>query len=399
MKADLAKLADKMLRTPRCSRCRNHGFLVPVKGHAGKCRWKQCTCKKCYLITKRHKIMAKQQVHKKQVSEEEQEVALCAQGPQLASGAAAAVPGSSFRPLPPPAASGDAQPGPEGRTAACFLERPPRGPSPGLSAFQPVLGGRGHVGPSKRAAAAMPSSLRPQLGAEAAGRGCPGRLELSRPLLPVLSPPFADFGPPLNVNSDRVVGSEYLEREASKLYCSCSSVHPYHPFLLGYQDASLTLGAPLQRGLWHVSYSHYSGAGLLPWLLLRTLSPRKPAIVPTLYQALGTVIWQVLAEQPVPGALCPGVWATEVNLPHGEPPIQENERWVEEPVEVQSCYSLLPRPPQFPPRYLSMLHFLPLPLPSSSLSIMSAADEENTDDQDAEGPCEPSQPSSQEQSD
>uniref|UniRef100_A0A8C6BNL3 Uncharacterized protein n=1 Tax=Monodon monoceros TaxID=40151 RepID=A0A8C6BNL3_MONMO len=40
----------------------------------------------------------------------------------------------------------------------------------------------------------MPSSLRPQLGAEAAGRGCPGRLELSRPLRPVLSPPFADFG-------------------------------------------------------------------------------------------------------------------------------------------------------------------------------------------------------------
>lgn len=194
MEADLAKLADKMLRAPRCSRCRNHGFLVPVKGHAGKCRWKQCTCKKCYLITQRQKITAAQQVLQKQVSEEEQEMALCAQGPQLASGDAAAVPGSSLRPLPLPVASGDAHPGPEGRATACFLERPQQGWSPGRSTFQPVLGGRGHVGPSKQAAAAMPSSLRPQLGAEAAGRGCPGRLELSRSLRPVPSPPFANFG-------------------------------------------------------------------------------------------------------------------------------------------------------------------------------------------------------------
>ncbi|XP_065739380.1 doublesex- and mab-3-related transcription factor B1 [Phocoena phocoena] len=372
-----------MLRAPRCSRCRNHGFLVPVKGHAGKCRWKQCTCKKCYLITQRQKITAAQQVLQKQVSEEEQEVALCAQGPQLASGDTAAVPGSSLRPLPPPAASGDAHPGPERRAAACFLERPQQGWSPGPSTFQPVLGGRGHVGPSKQAAAAMPSSLRPQLGAEAAGRGCPSRLELSRPLRPVLSPPFADFGPTLSVNSDRVVGSEYLEREPSKLYHNCSSVHPYHPFLLGYQDASLTPRVPLQQGFQHVSCSHYNGAGL-------TLSPRKPAIVPTLYQALGTVIWQVLAKQPVPGTLCPGVWAMEVNLPHGEPPVQENERWVEKPVEdLQTRYYLLP-PAQLPPRYL--LHCVPPPPPSSSLPIVSDPDKENTDDQDAEGPWEPSQP-------
>lgn len=195
MKVDLTKLADKMLRTPKCSRCRNHGFLVPVKGHAGKCRWKQCTCEKCYLITERQKIMAAQKLLKKQASEEEQEVALGAQGPQLASGPAAAVLGSSFRPLPPLAASGDGQPGPEGRAAPGFLERPPRGPSPGPSAFQPVLGGRGHVGPRERAAAAvMSGSLGPQLGAEAAGRGFSGRLELRRPLRPVPSPPFADFG-------------------------------------------------------------------------------------------------------------------------------------------------------------------------------------------------------------
>lgn len=182
--ADPAKLADKMLRTPNCSRCRNHGYLVAVKGHAGKCRWKQCNCEKCYLITERQKIMAAQKMLKKQASEEDQE---------LASRAAAIAPASSLRPLPPLAASGEVEPGPEGRAAAYLLERPPRGPSPGPSAFQPVVAGRGHTGPSDRAAVAMPGFVGPQLGAEAAGRGGPGHLEMRRPLRPVPSPPFA-FG-------------------------------------------------------------------------------------------------------------------------------------------------------------------------------------------------------------
>lgn len=182
-KAELAKLADKMLRAPKCSRCRNHGFLVPVKGHAGKCRWKQCTCEKCYLITERQKIMAAQKVLKKQASEEE---------PELASGATAVAPEPSLHPLPQLAASEDAELGPEGRAAAHLLERPPRGPSPGPSAFQPVLGG--HMGPSERAAVAVPSLVGPQLGVEAAGRGGPGLLELRRPIRPIPRPPFADFG-------------------------------------------------------------------------------------------------------------------------------------------------------------------------------------------------------------
>jgi doublesex- and mab-3-related transcription factor 6 len=193
MKTDLAKLADKMLRTPKCSRCRNHGFLVPVKGHAGKCRWKQCICEKCYLITERQKIMAAQKVLKKQAAEEEQEAALGAQGPQLASGAAAAAPSSGLHPLPPLAASEGAGPGPEGRVAACFLARPPRGRSPGPSAFQPVLGRRGHVGPSERAGAWLPGRAAAQLAPEAAGRAFPCRPELRRPLRPVAGPPFADF--------------------------------------------------------------------------------------------------------------------------------------------------------------------------------------------------------------
>ncbi|KAL2772520.1 doublesex- and mab-3-related transcription factor B1, partial [Daubentonia madagascariensis] len=323
-------LADKMLRTPKCSRCRNHGFLVPVKGHAGKCRWKQCTCEKCYLITERQKIMAAQKVLKKQSSEEEEEeAALGAQGPELASGAAAAGPGGGLRPLPPLAAFGDA-------------ERPPRGPSPGPSAFQPVLGGRGHVGPSQLAAAVMPIPVGPQFGAEAAGSGRPGRLELRRPLRPVPSPPFADFGPPLSINSDCVVGSEYLERDPSKLY----PMHSYRPFPLGYQDVPPAPGIPLQRGFRHVACSHYHGGGLV--------------------------------SEPV------GDFQPTYYPPPPPPP---------------------PPQPQFlPPGFLSALHFLPPPPPppppsSFSLTILSDTDKENTDDQDAEVLGEPSQPSSQEQSD
>ncbi|MEE6495588.1 hypothetical protein FKM82_002091 [Ascaphus truei] len=46
------------VRVPKCSRCRNHGFVVPVRGHSGRCGWKLCTCPKCALISERHKILA-----------------------------------------------------------------------------------------------------------------------------------------------------------------------------------------------------------------------------------------------------------------------------------------------------------------------------------------------------
>ncbi|XP_063794982.1 doublesex- and mab-3-related transcription factor B1 [Pseudophryne corroboree] len=45
-------------RTPKCSRCRNHGLVVPVRGHSGSCVWRLCTCPKCALITERRKILA-----------------------------------------------------------------------------------------------------------------------------------------------------------------------------------------------------------------------------------------------------------------------------------------------------------------------------------------------------
>ncbi|XP_003411121.2 doublesex- and mab-3-related transcription factor B1 [Loxodonta africana] len=340
MKTDPTKLVEKMIRTPKCSRCRNHGYLVPVKGHSGNCRWKQCACEKCYLISERQKIMAAQKVLKRQASEEEQEATLGAQGPKPATGAAAAIPGSSLRRLSP-AASGDSEPRPHGRAISGFPERPPRGPSPGPSAFHPVVSGRSHMGPSEGAAAAMSSSMGPQLEAEAAARGCPGRLELRRPLRPVSSPPFADLGLPLSMNSDCMAGSEYLEREPSRLYPSCS-VHSYRPFPLGYQDVPPAAGIPLQQGFRHISCSLHHGGSLV--------------------------------SEPV-GDFQPSYY----------PPTPS------------------PQPQFLPPGFLSALHFLPPPPPppppsSFSLTVLSDTEKETTEEQDAETPRESSQPSSQEQS-
>lgn len=70
-------------------------------------------------------------------------------------------------------------------------------------------------------------------------------------------------GRPLSINSDCVVGAEYLEREPSKLYPGCSTMHSYRPFPLGYQDAPPTPGIPPQRGFRHVSCSHYHGGSLV----------------------------------------------------------------------------------------------------------------------------------------
>uniref|UniRef100_A0A4W4FFV6 DM domain-containing protein n=1 Tax=Electrophorus electricus TaxID=8005 RepID=A0A4W4FFV6_ELEEL len=47
-------------RSPKCARCRNHGFIVQLKGHSGKCQFMSCKCWKCSLISERTKIMATQ---------------------------------------------------------------------------------------------------------------------------------------------------------------------------------------------------------------------------------------------------------------------------------------------------------------------------------------------------
>ncbi|XP_077309446.1 doublesex- and mab-3-related transcription factor B1 [Lithobates pipiens] len=45
-------------RIPRCARCRNHGVLVPVRGHSKHCGWKRCSCDKCVLLADKHRAMA-----------------------------------------------------------------------------------------------------------------------------------------------------------------------------------------------------------------------------------------------------------------------------------------------------------------------------------------------------
>ena len=47
-------------KTPKCARCRHHGYVVPQKGHTRVCPFLQCTCWKCALVTERSRIGALQ---------------------------------------------------------------------------------------------------------------------------------------------------------------------------------------------------------------------------------------------------------------------------------------------------------------------------------------------------
>jgi doublesex- and mab-3-related transcription factor 4/5 len=43
---------------PTCARCRNHWLKIRVKGHKRFCRYRDCTCDKCYLVAKSQKYTA-----------------------------------------------------------------------------------------------------------------------------------------------------------------------------------------------------------------------------------------------------------------------------------------------------------------------------------------------------